>query len=330
MSFTYKYPHPAVTTDCVILTFHSGALKVLLIKRGIEPFKGEWALPGGFVKMDESAEEGALRELREETGVTGCTIKQFHTFSAPCRDPRERVISIAFYALMKWQQAVGADDADFADWLPVNSLPSLAFDHAEIIKLALEAVRRDIFFEPVGFDLLNEVFSMSELQKVYEAILGKEFDRRNFAKKMKHLKILDEVTEREKSEERSGEIVVHSSKIHNTLPFLYKDQVSPSLSTGNTSDSAKESIMVDLENNEEIHDMDDIKYEVEEEASDCTIEHYKVEGPYTFNCFSSNVFDFHPQTRADQPKKSKRRRNSWFRFNKNKYDKLKNDDMIEF
>lgn len=191
--YTYRYPHPAVTTDCVILTFHEDRLKILLVRRGIEPFKGQWALPGGFLRMDESAEEGAVRELREETGVTGCTIKQFHTFSAPGRDPRERVITIAFYALMKWQQATGADDAEFADWIPVGNLPPLAFDHAEIIDKAMEAIRRDIFFEPVGFELLNDIFSMPELQKVYEAILGKEFDRRNFAKKMKHLHILEQV-----------------------------------------------------------------------------------------------------------------------------------------
>ena len=195
MTYTYKYPHPAVTTDCVILTFHEERLKILLIKRGIMPFKGSWALPGGFLRMDESAEQGAVRELREETGVTGCTIKQFHTFSAPGRDPRERVITIAFYALMKWQHAEGADDAELAEWVPLDHLPPLAFDHAEIIRTALEAIRRDIFFEPVGFDLLNEVFSMPDLQRVYEAILGKEFDRRNFAKKMKHLKILEEVEE---------------------------------------------------------------------------------------------------------------------------------------
>lgn len=193
--YTYRYPHPAVTTDCVILTFHEDKLKILLIRRGIEPFKGQWALPGGFIRMDESAEEGAVRELKEETGVSGCTIKQFHTFSAPGRDPRERVITIAFYALMKWQQATGADDAEFADWIPVDSLPELAFDHREIIRVAMEAIRRDIFFEPVGFELLNDTFSMPELQRVYEAILGKEFDRRNFAKKMKHLDILEEVKE---------------------------------------------------------------------------------------------------------------------------------------
>lgn len=193
MSFTYKYPHPAVTTDCVILTFHEDRLKILLVRRGVQPFKGCWALPGGFLRMDESAEEGAVRELREETGVTGCTVRQFHTFSRPGRDPRERVISIAFYALIKWQKATGADDAEFADWIPVESLPPLAFDHKDIVEMAIKAIRRDIFFEPVGFELVSDIFSMPELQKVYEAVLGKEFDRRNFAKKMKHLDILEEV-----------------------------------------------------------------------------------------------------------------------------------------
>lgn len=212
--YTYKYPHPAVTTDCVILTFHEGKLKILLIRRGIEPFKGAWALPGGFLKMDESAEECAVRELREETGVTGCVIRQFHTFSAPGRDPRERVITIAFYALMKWQKATGADDAEFADWIPVDALPPLAFDHGEIVRMAMETIKRDIFFEPVGFDLLNDVFSMSELQSVYEAILGREFDRRNFAKKMKHMGILEEM----KEETPLVEGVSESKKL--PLPFL--------------------------------------------------------------------------------------------------------------
>lgn len=197
MSYTYKYPHPAVTTDCVILTFHEDKLKILLIKRGIEPFKGCWALPGGFMRIDESAEECAHRELREETGVVKCPIKQFHTFSAPGRDPRERVVTVAFYALVKWQKAEGADDAEFADWIPMDEIPPLAFDHEEIIKVAMETIRRDIFFEPVGFELLDDLFSMPQLQKIYELILGKSFDRRNFAKKMKHLGILEEVAEEE-------------------------------------------------------------------------------------------------------------------------------------
>lgn len=192
-TYSYRYPHPAVTTDCVILTFHEDRLKILLIRRGVAPFKGKWALPGGFMRIDESAEECALRELREETGVGGCHIRQFHTFTAPGRDPRERVVTIAFYALMKWQKAEGADDAEYAGWVPMDNLPKLAFDHEEIIHRAMEAIRRDIFFEPIGFELLDDFFSMPQLQKVYEAILGRNFDRRNFAKKMKHLGIIDSV-----------------------------------------------------------------------------------------------------------------------------------------
>lgn len=221
MPYTYKYPHPAVTTDCVIFTFHEGRLKLLLIKRGIEPYRGMWALPGGFLRIDESAEECAARELREETGVTGCPIKQFHTFTAPGRDPRERVITIAFYALMKWQKATGADDAEEADWKPADSLPPLAFDHEEIVRLALDAIRKDIHFEPIGFDLLNDAFSMSELQKVYETILGKEFDRRNFAKKIKHLDILEEVKPEEPPIEMASDMCC---SYESPFPFLNRTE----------------------------------------------------------------------------------------------------------
>ena len=200
--FCYRYPHPAVTTDCVIFTFHEGKLKILLIQRGIEPFKGDWALPGGFVRMDETVEEGARRELKEETGVDCSHIKQFRVFSAPDRDPRERVITVPFYALIKWQEVEGADDAMNAEWKDADSLPELAFDHKEIIEEALKAMRFDIHFEPVGFSLLNDTFTMPELQRVYEAVLGKEFDRRNFAKKMKHLNLLKPAEEGETGERK--------------------------------------------------------------------------------------------------------------------------------
>lgn len=195
--YCYRYPHPAVTTDCVIFTFHERALKVLLIRRGIEPYKGMWALPGGFMRIDESAEEGAIRELLEETGYRAAYIRQFHTFSAPGRDPRERVVTIAFFALVRWARVRGGDDAAEACWTPVNSVPQLAFDHSEILRMALDSLRRDIHFDPVGFELLGEKFSMRELQEVYEAILGREFDRRNFAKKMQHTGIIEAADPRE-------------------------------------------------------------------------------------------------------------------------------------
>lgn len=303
MSYTYKYPHPAVTTDCVILTFHEDRLKILLIRRGIEPFKGHWALPGGFLKMDESAEECARRELREETGVTGSRIKQFHTFSAPGRDPRERVITIAFYALTKWQKATGADDAEFADWIDVKALPPLAFDHEEIIRRAMEAIRRDIFFEPVGFDLLNETFSMPELQKVYEAILGREFDRRNFAKKMKHLDILEEVgvqSQRNNSllsaPKESGTL-----KKDSPLPFLNDDFM-------NSAKGHADSIIQHPD-----FSMEFANYNQAEAVPD----------------FENPDEGIEEEKQTLKPLRS-RRKGLLFRLNKLKYTNLKNKDELEF
>ena len=193
--FCYKYPHPAVTTDCVIFGFNGEQLQVLLIERGIEPCKGKWAFPGGFLKMDETAEEGALRELKEETGLETAYVQQFHTFSEPSRDPRERVITIAYYALVKIQEVKGGDDAASARWFPLNDIPSLAFDHDYMLRMATQRLREEIHFQPIGFELLPEKFTIKELQSLYEAILGISFDRRNFAKKMLHLGILIELDE---------------------------------------------------------------------------------------------------------------------------------------
>lgn len=193
--YSYKYPHPSVTTDCVIFGFDGNKLQVLLIERGIEPYKGHWAFPGGFVKMDESCEEGALRELREETGLDCAYIEQFHTFSSPNRDPRERVITVAYYALVRIQEVKGGDDAAKAKWCALDEIPPLAFDHDLILQAALKRLRERIHFEPVGFELLPEKFTMKELQALYEAILNFKFDRRNFAKKMLHFELLNQLEE---------------------------------------------------------------------------------------------------------------------------------------
>lgn len=193
--YCYRYPHPAVTTDCVIFGFDGERLQVLLIERGIEPFKGKWAFPGGFIKMDESAEEGALRELREETGLDNAYIEQFHTFSDPNRDPRERVITIAYLALVRLQEVKAGDDAAAARWFPIDEIPSLAFDHDHILRIALQRLREQLHFQPIGFELLPEKFTMKELQTLYESILGVSFDRRNFSKKMMHLELLIELDE---------------------------------------------------------------------------------------------------------------------------------------
>lgn len=171
--YHYKYPHPAVTTDCVIFGYDGKQLKILLIERGNEPDKGKWAFPGGFLNIDEQAEAGALRELQEETGMKDADIRQFHTFSAPNRDPRERVISIAYYALVKIQDVKGGDDAAKASWFAIDDVPELAFDHDLMFKLALEALRRQAYTEPVGTDILPEKFTLDDISQLYTAILGK-------------------------------------------------------------------------------------------------------------------------------------------------------------
>ena len=196
LKYHYKYPHPAVTADCVIFGFDGLNINVLLIQRGIEPFKGKWALPGGFLKMDESADEGARRELQEETGLTDAKIEQFHTFTDVNRDPRERVITIAYYALVRLSDVQGGDDAAKAQWFAQEDIPSLAFDHELILRTAINRLKERICFEPIGFDLLPEVFTMTELQNLYEAILGIRFDRRNFYNKMLKLGILSEAEPR--------------------------------------------------------------------------------------------------------------------------------------
>ena len=193
LKYCYKYPHPSVTTDCVIFGFDGTKLRVLLIERGIEPFKGKWALPGGFLRMDEDAETGALRELKEETGLDAAYIKQFHTFTTPNRDPRERVITIAYYALVRLQEVTGGDDAARAEWYALDKVPALAFDHDQILRMASYELKRQIHFEPVGFELLPKQFTIKELQSLYESILDVTFDRRNFYKKMQHLELLKQV-----------------------------------------------------------------------------------------------------------------------------------------
>ena len=193
--YCYKYPHPAVTTDCVIFCFDGQSLKVLLVERGIEPYKGRWAFPGGFLNPDERAEEGARRELNEETGLEGAFIEQFHTYTDPNRDPRERVITIAYFALVRIQEVHSGDDAAKAQWFPIEEVPQLAFDHDRILRDATRKLRERIHFEPIGFELLPDKFTMKDLQLLYEAILDVKFDRRNFSKKMIHYGLLNQLDE---------------------------------------------------------------------------------------------------------------------------------------
>lgn len=186
--------------DCVIFGYDvKEGLSVLLIKRGIEPFKDHWAFPGGFIRMDEDAETGARRELREETGLETSCIEQFGCFSEINRDPRDRVITIAYYALVKKSEVAGGDDASEAHWFPIDNVPTLAFDHDRILRVALKILKEKIHFMPIGFELLPSVFTMPQLQELYESILEVKFDRRNFSNKMLKLGILTAVGERPKN-----------------------------------------------------------------------------------------------------------------------------------
>jgi 8-oxo-dGTP diphosphatase len=186
-----------VTVDIVIFTLRNGSLQVLLVKRGVPPFEGQYAIPGGFIRGDESLEEAALRELHEETGVRNVFLEQLYTFGDPKRDPRGRVITVAYYALIasdKLSLVAGADAAD-AQWFPASSVPPLAFDHKSILDYALERLRNKLEYTTVGFQLLPEKFTLGELQAVYEAILGRQLDKRNFRRKLSLLGILKPLRE---------------------------------------------------------------------------------------------------------------------------------------
>lgn len=174
--FCYKYPRPSVTADCVLFGFDGKSLKVLLVRRANEPFKGCWAFPGGFMDMGESAEACASRELREETGLSGVSLTQFHTFSAPERDPRGRVVTVAFYALVRVMDVSGGDDAADARWFQLDGLPLLAFDHEAVLQTALAELRKRLYFEPVGLGVLPDVFAFADLMNLYEAVSGTKLD----------------------------------------------------------------------------------------------------------------------------------------------------------
>ena len=181
-----------VAVDIVIFTIRDKGLHVLLVKRGIPPFAGQFAIPGGFVLDNESLDQAALRELKEETGVSDVYLEQLYSFGDPKRDPRGRIISVAYFALIAAdhsQLAPGSDAAE-AQWRPVNNLPELAFDHSAILDYSIERLRNKLEYTTVGFQLLPKRFSLGDLQEVYEAILDKKLDKRNFRRKLALLKIL--------------------------------------------------------------------------------------------------------------------------------------------
>jgi len=192
--YCYKYPHPAVTTDIVIFTIREQLLKLLLVKRKGEPNKGNWALPGGFVALDESLRQCAERELAEETGVSGVYLEQLYTFGNPERDPRERVITVAYYALIPSDKIEirAATDAEAVGWFAMDELPGLAFDHEKIVQTAKKRLVAKLDYSTLAFQFMPKEFTLTELQEVYEIILEAEVDKRNFRKWVLALESIEE------------------------------------------------------------------------------------------------------------------------------------------
>jgi 8-oxo-dGTP diphosphatase len=195
------YPRPSLTVDCVVFgfTFAAGgtALRVLLIERGEKPFQGALALPGGFVRIDETIDDAARRELSEETGLRDIFLEQLYTFGALDRDPRGRVVSVAYYALVNLadHRAQSGTDARDARWVPAQEARGLAFDHDQILAVALDRLRAKVRYQPIGFEMLPERFKLSQLQALYEAILGRRLDKRNFRKRFLAMGLLTQAGE---------------------------------------------------------------------------------------------------------------------------------------
>ena len=187
-----------LSVDAVVFGYESGTISVLLIKRKYEPFKGKWAIPGGFVLEEESLEEAVARELKEETGIAINYLEQLYTFGQPKRDPRSRVVSVAYFGLIKPSafKILAATDAEEVQWFKITELPSLSFDHEAILQMAITRLQGKITYEPIGFELLDTKFPFSDLEKLYATLLGRAIDRRNFRKKMLSLNILDELEEK--------------------------------------------------------------------------------------------------------------------------------------
>lgn len=188
-----------VAVDAIVFGYSkSEGVSVLLIQRKYPPYQNRWALPGGFVLGAESLEAAVRRELEEETGIAVNYLEQLYTFGEPKRDPRQRIISIAYFALVKsakFQELKASTDAENAQWFSIKELPELAFDHKQILHTAIERIRAKIRYQPIGFELLDRTFPFADLEKLYMALLGRDIDRRNFSRKMLALGILDETNE---------------------------------------------------------------------------------------------------------------------------------------
>ncbi len=221
MSFKYEFPRAALTVDCVVFGLDESDLKVMLIQRDLQPFRGHWALPGGFVRLDETIEEAARRELREETGLEKVFLEQLYTYGDIDRDPRERVITVAWYALVRLSdhRVLAATDARDAAWFGLNDLPQLAFDHDRILQVAYQRLQSKVRYQPIGFELLPVKFTLTQLQKLYEIILGRTLDKRNFRKKILGMDVLQELDEVE------TDVAHRAARLYKFNPKRYREMV---------------------------------------------------------------------------------------------------------
>ena len=220
MSHTEKDIIQNLSIDCVVFGFENSRMEVLLIKRKREPEKDKWALPGGFILKNESLDSAAVRILEETSNVKNIYLEQVHTFGEVDRYPTRRVITIAYYALIdpdKHSLKPGIDTTD-VQWFPINNLPETPFDHKTILNTALDKLRKQVRTEPVGFELLPKKFTLTQLQMLYESILGMKMDKRNFRKKILGLKILIALEEHQKSvAHRAARLYKFDTKRYKTL-----------------------------------------------------------------------------------------------------------------
>jgi len=220
MNELQKYPRPSVTVDCVVFGYDGDVVSLLLINRKEEPFKNAWTLPGGFLYLEETPEATAQRILKDKTGLTHLFLEQLYTFGELSRDPRGRVLSIAYYTLVNPRlfKLVAGEAATGAQWFNVADMPETGFDHQEIISTALQRLKAKVTYQPIGFELLEKKFTLTELQFLYEAILQRPIDKRNFRKRMLESKVIRPTGEKRTGlKNRSPELFAFDEKQYKKL-----------------------------------------------------------------------------------------------------------------